>query len=319
MKGIVVPEITIPLNNQVDHQRRNSSTSTTAQSQPAQKFYDILSEATRLQKNKTLSATQSPIVQDQSYTIQQGDTLSEIIATESNRLGINYSRNDLYNMVNQVADLNHLTNSDTIFPGQKIDLTSIRQPLSESAPEPITELAFAPIFEQLSGPASSSASEPSTITRNTPDLLPETAFQSPVTGKITSQFGMRNHPVLGETLHHDGIDISQPTGTPVKPLSSGIVTFSGNNGGYGQMVEVDHGNGLTSRYAHLSKLLVHQGEQISSETTIGKVGQTGMTTGPHLHLEVHRQNTPIDPLTVLNRQQVEPSLIFAEARKIHRF
>lgn len=129
---------------------------------------------------------------------------------------------------------------------------------------------------------------------------------------------MRRHPIQGETLHHDGIDISQPTGTPVKPLSSGTVTFSGNNGGYGQMVEVDHGNGLTSRYAHLSKLFVHTGEQISSEQIIGQVGQTGMTTGPHLHLEIHRQHTPIDPLTVLNRQQVEPNLIFAETRKTHR-
>jgi murein DD-endopeptidase MepM/ murein hydrolase activator NlpD len=129
---------------------------------------------------------------------------------------------------------------------------------------------------------------------------------------------MRNHPVLGEMRHHDGIDISQPTGAPVKPLTSGTVTFSGNDGGYGLMVEIDHGNGLTSRYAHLSKLLVRKGELISPEQTIGQVGQTGMTTGPHLHLEVQRRNRPVDPLTVLSRQQIEPTLILAEARRTQR-
>jgi murein DD-endopeptidase MepM/ murein hydrolase activator NlpD len=315
MSGIVVPESTIPLTNR----RRNTSTSTTAQSPPAQQFQDILLKATKLQKDKTLPAAQAPLTSDKNYTIQQGDTLSEIVATESKRLGINQSRNDLYNMVSQIAGQNHLMSQDTIFPGQQIDLSSIRQPLSESASEPIAELAFPPIFEQLSGPASSSVSDPTAILKKTAALLPVTAFQSPVVGEITSLFGMRNHPVLGETLHHDGIDISQPTGTPVKPLSSGIVTFSGNNGGYGQMIEIDHGNGLTSIYAHLSKLSVRKGEQISSEQTIGQVGQTGMTTGPHLHLEIHRQNAAIDPLTVLNRQQIEPNLIFAEARKIQRF
>ncbi|MDD3814866.1 MAG: M23 family metallopeptidase [Desulfocapsaceae bacterium] len=305
MSGIVVPEIAIPLTNR----GRKASTSTTAQSPPARQFQDILAKATKLQKDKTLPAAQAPITSDKNYTIQQGDTLSEIVATESKRLGINQSRNDLYNMVNQIAEQNHLMSPDTLFPGQQIDLSSIRQPLSESASEPIAELAFPPIFDQLSGPASSSASE----------LRPDTTFQSPVVGKITSLFGMRNHPVLGEALHHNGIDISQPTGTPVKPLSSGTVTFSGNNGGYGQMIEIDHGNGLTSIYAHLSKLSVRKGEQISSEQTIGQVGETGMTTGPHLHLEIHRQNAAIDPLTVLNRQQIEPNLIFAEARKIQRF
>ncbi|MBU4327270.1 MAG: M23 family metallopeptidase [Proteobacteria bacterium] len=314
MSGIVVPESTIPLTNR----GRNASTSTTAH-QPAHQFQDILSEATKLQKNKTLPTAQAPITSDKNYTIQQGDTLSEIVAAESKRLGINQSRNDLYNMVSQIADLNHLTSQDSIFPGQKIDLSSIRQPSSDSTSGTIAVLAFPPIFGQLSGPVSRSASDLTAILKNTAEILPKTTFQSPVVGKITSLFGMRQHPVLGEALHHDGIDISQPTGTPVKPLSSGIVTFSGNNGGYGQMVEVDHGNGLTSIYAHLSKLSVRKGEQISSKQTIGQVGQTGMTTGPHLHLEIHRQNAAIDPLTVLNRQQIESNLIFAEARKIQRF
>lgn len=297
MSDIVVSRNTIPLTNQ----ERNTPASNTARNQTAQKFHDALSEARKQQNNKTTRTTQDHISPDRNYTIHQGDTLSEIIATESKKLGINHSRRDLYNMVNQIADSNDLSNPDSIFPGRELNLACLTQPASE----PIS----------CSGPA------PINATRKAP-FQPhpmETRLQSPVSGKITSVFGMRNHPILGKELHHDGIDISQPTGTPVKSMTSGVVTFSGENGGYGQMVEIDHGNGLTSRYAHLSKLSVRQGEHIDPEQTIGQVGQTGQTTGPHLHLEIRRHNTPIDPLTVLHRHQVENNLIFAEARTSHRF
>lgn len=294
MSGIVVPHNTIPFSNQEKYR----ATSSTAQNQPAPRFQDFLSAATRVQNNKTMETGQDQPAVTKNHTVVQGDTLSEIVAAESKKLGINPSRRDLYNMVNQVTELNHLTDPNRIFPGQEIDLTAMGQPIS--------------------GPAPRSVSAPMTVTRNVDIPALETRLQSPVNGSITSLFGMRNHPVLGEMLHHDGIDISQPTGTPVKPLTSGTVTFSGNNGGYGQMVEIDHGNGLTTRYAHLSKLLVHKGEQISPEQTIGQVGQTGRTTGPHLHLEIHRQNTPIDPLAVLDRTQIETGLLFAEARRPQR-
>jgi murein DD-endopeptidase MepM/ murein hydrolase activator NlpD len=294
MRGIVVPHNTIPISNQ----ERNTSTSSTVPNQPTSKFQNFLSAATKVENGKTIRTEQDQPPVNKSYTVLAGDTLSEIVATESKKLGLNPSSCDLYTMVNQIAGLNHLTNADAILPGQEFDLTTIGQPIS--------------------GPAPRSISEPMTVTRNVDAPRLETRFQSPVNGRISSQFGMRNHPILGEMLHHDGIDISRPTGTPVKPLTSGVVTFSGNNGGYGQMVEIDHGNGLTSRYAHLSKLLVHKGEQISPEQTIGQVGQTGRTTGPHLHLEILRQNSPIDPLAVLNRTQIETGLLFAEARTSHR-
>jgi murein DD-endopeptidase MepM/ murein hydrolase activator NlpD len=295
MSGIVVPQNTIAFSNQ----ERNTSAATTTQKQPAQTFQDLLSTATRLENNKSINPAQDQPSADNNHTVVQGDTLSEIVAAESQRMGITPSLGDLYTMVDQIASLNHLTNADTIFPGQEINLTAIAQPIS--------------------GPAPRSVSEAMTVTSNVDAPPQETGFRSPVNGRITSLFGMRTHPVLGETRHHDGIDISQPDGSPVKPLSSGVVTFSGNNGGYGLMVEVDHGNGLISRYAHLSKLSVHNGEQISPEQIIGQVGQTGMTTGPHLHLEILRQNSPIDPLTVLNRQEIETGLLlFAEARKTHR-
>ena len=297
MRAIVVPKNATPLSTL----EKNKKPSTPAQKQTAQKFHNALTEATKLHQDSTIQATPDCPPPTKAYTIQQGDTLSEIVANESKKLGHNYPRHDLYNMVKQVANLNHLTNPNNILPGQKIDLTSITQ----SQPASKSDSSFVP--------------ESIVTTTDTPDLPLPVKLQAPVSGKITSLFGMRKHPILGETLHHDGIDISQPKGTPVKPLTSGVVTFSGHDGGYGLMVEIDHGNGLTSRYAHLSKLLVHKGEQINPSRTLGQVGQTGLTTGPHLHLEIHHQHTAIDPLTVLNRKQIETTdTLIAEAQKPHR-
>lgn len=297
MSGIPVSNNTIPLMTQ----DKTKPTNSPGQKQPAQKFQDILAEAARLEQQQSVPPAPEPQSADRNYTIQPGDTLSDIVAAESNRLGLNHSRRDLYNMVNKTAGLNKLTNPDTIFPGQKINLSSISQPLAASTLGPLTGLP------------SDAALAHSALT-NKAELLPTTKLQSPISGRITSAFGRRHHPILGKELHHNGIDISQPTGTHVKPLTAGIVTFSGEKGGYGQMVEIDHGNGLSSRYAHLSQLLVRQGDRIRPEQTIGHVGETGLTTGPHLHLEIHRHNQPIDPLTVLHRQQIEDHMMLAEAK-----
>ncbi len=296
MSGITVANNAIPLMNQDN----TKPTSSPGHKQPAQKFQAILAEAARFEQQQAVPPAPAPQSTDRNYTIQPGDTLSDIVATEANRLGLNHSRRDLYNMVNKTADLNKMTNPDTIFPGQQINLSSISQPLAASTLGPLTGLP-------------SNVALAHSVLTNKAELLPTTKLQSPINGRITSAFGRRHHPVLGRELHHDGIDISQPTGTHVKPLTAGLVTFSGEKGGYGQMVEIDHGNGLSSRYAHLSQLLVRQGDRIRPEQTIGHVGETGLTTGPHLHLEIHRQNQPVDPLTVLHRQQIEDHLMVAEA------
>jgi len=287
MSSLLAPKNVLPFTS-----RQTVKTAATAQ-QTSKKFQEALTKATELRDNASTKTAQANSSEN-TYAVLQGDTLSEIVASESKKLGISQSRSELYAMVNQIAAHNHMANPDTILPGQEIDLGKLGSASSTPATYP--------------------ASMSETVTQQVSALLPETGLQSPLTGKITSLFGMRTHPVLGETLHHDGIDISQPTGTPVKPLSSGVVTFAGNNGGYGLMVEVAHADGLTSRYAHLSSLSVRKGEQISQDQVLGAVGQTGMTTGPHLHLEILRQNTPVDPLTVLNRSQIEPTFLVAEAR-----
>lgn len=105
--------------------------------------------------------------------------------------------------------------------------------------------------------------------------------------RISSSFGMRYHPVLKRKIFHNGCDIPMPVGTPVYPSRSGTVTFSGAKGGYGNVVEVRHKDGSLCRYGHLSQYSVKAGETVQkSKTLLGKVGSTGLSTGPHLHFEI---------------------------------
>lgn len=118
----------------------------------------------------------------------------------------------------------------------------------------------------------------------------------PATGPVTSGFGMRVHPVLGYARMHTGVDIGAPMGAPVSSAASGIVAFAGWSGGYGNLIVVDHGDGLATAYAHLSRILVSQGQPVTQGQEIGKVGSTGMSTGPHLHFEVRVNGRPVDPM-----------------------
>ncbi|MGL4773302.1 MAG: M23 family metallopeptidase [Clostridium sp.] len=113
----------------------------------------------------------------------------------------------------------------------------------------------------------------------------------PVAGALSSGFG----PRWGK--EHKGIDIAASTGEIVKAFMPGVVTFSGfDNGGYGNLVIIDHGNGIQSYYGHNSKLLVKEGQQVSQGTNISEVGSTGRSTGPHLHFEIRKNGEPVNPL-----------------------
>lgn len=115
---------------------------------------------------------------------------------------------------------------------------------------------------------------------------------------MSSSYGDRINPISGNSQFHAGVDIAVPEGTPVFPAGNGKVVFAGAQRGYGNIVIVDHGNGYTTRYAHNSKLLVSEGEQINTRTVIAESGSTGNSTGPHLHFEVRKDGVPIDPTTV---------------------
>lgn len=119
----------------------------------------------------------------------------------------------------------------------------------------------------------------------------------PVVGKLESGFGGRSNPFGGRSYEfHSGQDIDAPTGEPVVAGASGKVTFAGWQNGYGQLVVIDHGGGLTTRYGHLSHIDVAQGKTVARSEFIGRVGSTGRSTGPHLHYEVRVNNNPVNPL-----------------------
>ena len=118
--------------------------------------------------------------------------------------------------------------------------------------------------------------------------------------KITSLFGNRMDPFFGKLAMHAGIDFRQKTGSEVKATGAGVVIHAGTAGGYGMMVEIDHGNGITTRYGHLSKVLVKEGDIVAAGDLIALSGSTGRSTGPHLHYEVRRNGNAIDPMRFLN-------------------
>lgn len=126
----------------------------------------------------------------------------------------------------------------------------------------------------------------------------------PVPGaQVTSSFGMRRDPLLGRTAYHAGMDFRASPGSPVRAAASGIVVEAGWNGGYGRMVEVDHGNGIRTRYAHLSNVLVKIGDRIDNGGVIGRVGSSGRSTGPHLHYEIRQNHRPINPRKLIKAGQ----------------
>lgn len=129
------------------------------------------------------------------------------------------------------------------------------------------------------------------------DSLP-TLF--PTVGRISDNFGYRMHPIYGRRIFHEGLDIGASHGSDIKAAGTGKVVFSGTRGGYGLLVEIDHGNGITSRYGHCSKLLVKPGDTVNRGDVVAKIGSTGASTGPHLHFEVRLNGTPVNPLQFLN-------------------
>lgn len=114
--------------------------------------------------------------------------------------------------------------------------------------------------------------------------------------RLTSGFGMRTHPVLGGRRSHKGIDLAAPTGTPIYATADGIVDRAEWFSSYGLFIEIDHGAELETRYAHMSRLAVAEGQRVSKGDLIGYVGSTGRSTGPHLHYEVRVSGVAVNPI-----------------------
>lgn len=125
-------------------------------------------------------------------------------------------------------------------------------------------------------------------------------FTTPVSGTLTSGFGSRVHPITGELKNHDGVDLATEEGEPVQAAWEGVVSFAGEKGDYGNLVEITHTDGRVSRYGHLSEIGVSVGQKVSAGQVVGKVGSTGLSTGPHLHFEVRNvSGQATDPMQYL--------------------
>ena len=125
---------------------------------------------------------------------------------------------------------------------------------------------------------------------------PALSLEAVTPGRVSSGFGMRRHPITGVDKMHNGVDVAAPAGAPIRSPASGVVSFAGSRGGYGLFVIVDHGNGVETRYAHQQRLDVRAGDRVEAGQVVGAVGATGLATGPHLHFEVRRDGTPVDPV-----------------------
>lgn len=164
---------------------------------------------------------------------------------------------------------------------QKKDYSSLSIRIDEAVRDAnIREQGILELWENLSGRQSMLLSTPST---------------APVKGWYTSRFGYRVSPYGGRPLMHQGLDIAAAPGTPVHAPADGIVSFAGYDSGYGKLVSIDHGYGVVTRYGHCSKLFVTVGQKVKRGDLLSAVGNTGQSTGPHLHYEVRINNVPVDP------------------------
>ena len=126
----------------------------------------------------------------------------------------------------------------------------------------------------------------------------------PVEGRFMGPFGKRIDPFSGEGAFHRGVDISAPTGTPVRATADGVVIFSAMNSGYGRLVVVDHGAGMQTWYAHLSRFNALAGQEVRRGDVVGLVGSSGKTTAPHLHYEVHLGGNAVNPYPYLEKARL---------------
>lgn len=195
--------------------------------------------------------------------------------------GIGALATNVWQTVEQVADAL-----------ESIGLKSATGPESNATGGPLIPISGSSVFDERVRDLDQALENLEAIKR----LARTAPIANPAPGhSVSSNFGPRRDPFIGRLAHHSGIDFRAPPGAPILSAGAGTVISAGWNGGYGRMVEIDHGNGLTTRYAHMSQISVQEGDRIEPGAIIGKVGSTGRSTGPHLHFEVRRGGSAVDP------------------------
>jgi murein DD-endopeptidase MepM/ murein hydrolase activator NlpD len=228
------------------------------------------------------------------------------LRTEKDQLKDNYSKLEQVARERdmQVASLGSIAGEVSALYGLKSEPT-----LVSASSEQIQDSEISSSLDQLHALRTSALSGATMVgltmglTRNatTADWIRANAAPNlwPVEGQVTGSFGERIDPFNGEGAFHSGVDIASSSGTPVVAPADGVVMLTETLGGYGKTITLDHGNGISTRYAHLSGYAVTPGQHVHRGDVIGYVGESGRSTGPHLHYEVRINNTPVNPYKYL--------------------
>ncbi len=228
------------------------------------------------------------------------------LRTEHAQLKDNYSRLEQVEKERdiQVASLGSLASEVSALYGLKSGpamVSASTEQIQAAQVNSSLDQLYALKHTALSGAASVGISLGLTNNSTTADWIRANSAPNlwPVEGQITASFGERIDPFNGEGAFHSGVDISAVVGSPVIAPADGSVTFADFLGGYGRAIMVDHGHGITTRYGHLSSFAVTAGQFIHRGDTIGYVGSSGRSTGPHLHYEVRINDAPVNPYKYL--------------------
>jgi murein DD-endopeptidase MepM/ murein hydrolase activator NlpD len=157
-----------------------------------------------------------------------------------------------------------------------------------------------PVNQSLPNPSTGPQPSPEEQGKDQKSECEITDFQLPVHGQISSAFGLRRDPISRQLRFHKGLDLAAPEGMTVAAALPGMVIASGYESGYGNMVLIQHAGGIQTKYGHLASINVKTGDVIASQDSLGTVGKTGHSTGPHLHFEVIRMGKPVDPILSYN-------------------
>ena len=237
------------------------------------------------------------------HVVEEGETLSSIASL----LGVS---------VKQIMASNRIRSPEAIVPGEtlRVPKEGILHLIKEGQTLTDISLTYAVPIEEIT--AANGISDPGMIYAREEILIPqviaspwenvihlskgeETRFIWPLTGEVVSTFGWRVHPVLGYHHHHNGIDIDVPIGTTVYAAAMGKVTYVGEEEGYGTLVILEHAEGYYTAYGHLSSVLVYARQFVEAGQPIAESGNSGISSGPHLHFEVRNREFPVDPLRYL--------------------
>jgi murein DD-endopeptidase MepM/ murein hydrolase activator NlpD len=255
-------------------------------------YYQLKHTTSRLQLREVTISNQLNVIQSQRKQIQ--DFANEITALKEKLIALN----QFEKKIRIIANIEKSDDSENIFGvgGSIPEDINAHIPLKEKHNSLIREMHDQ--IEQLNMASTNQEEGFESLLKNLEDqqnLLAATPAIRPVRGWITSKFGYRMSPFTGRREFHKGYDIATREGTPILAAADGVITYTGRKGLLGNTIIIDHGHGMVTRYAHCQKFLKKRGDKVKRWEKIATVGNTGRSTGPHVHYEVHLNGIPVNP------------------------